>query len=271
MKKSKSEAGSPKRSKKSSRKKKKKKKKKSEGEKRKKAESSSTSDDSGATKDRQRRKRRKSKCKNNKYAKIKRKGEDSSSEDSSDDEKEKERRTSSHKKRKQDSHRDSDSGLNMKKRRRNWKAADDESSHDSSADWDVSGSGWGTGANAGFVCLNFRHPSSAGLFHLQRQQSQSSLSLAVLTHLYRGLKLHALRDGGFWGLSRVSWGALSGGASLIPSTLLSIGLIKRSFFYFWDIVFINEREVLQPSFQWHAFINCSFIHFMFVRCTLPRR
>ncbi|TNN01703.1 NKAP domain containing 1 [Takifugu flavidus] len=132
-KKSKSEAGSPKRSKKSSRKKKKKKKKKSDGEKRKKAESLSSSDDTGAPKDRQRRKKRKSPCKNHKYLKISKKEEESSSEDSSDDE-ERERRTSDHKKRKLDSHRDSDSGLSAKKRRRNWKEADEESSRGSSAD-----------------------------------------------------------------------------------------------------------------------------------------
>ncbi|XP_035535967.1 uncharacterized protein NKAPD1 [Morone saxatilis] len=136
MKKSKSstDASLSKRSKKSSRKKKKKKKKKDEEEKRKKAECSSSSDSSSATKDKQRRKRTKSRHKNKKTAKTRGRDEDSSSGDS-DNEEERERRTRSRKKRKQDSHKDSDSGPNSKKKRRkNWKAAGEESSHDSSGD-----------------------------------------------------------------------------------------------------------------------------------------
>ncbi|XP_008278858.1 uncharacterized protein NKAPD1 [Stegastes partitus] len=137
IKKSKSdtEACLSKRSKKSSRKKKKKKKKKGEEEKRKKAESSSSdcsTDDSGATKDKQRRKRTKSRHKNKKSTKSRARDEDSGSGDSNDEVK-RERRT--RKKRKQDSHKDSDSGPNSKKKRRkDWKAAGEESSDVSSAD-----------------------------------------------------------------------------------------------------------------------------------------
>lgn len=139
MKKSKSdtEASLSKRSKKSSRKKKKKKKKKEEEEKRKKAEcssSDSSSDDSSATKDKQRRKRTKSRHKNKKIAKSRGRDEDSSSGDS-DDEGERERRTQKRKKRKQDSHKDCDSGPDSKKRsRKNWKAAGEGGSDDSSRD-----------------------------------------------------------------------------------------------------------------------------------------
>ncbi|XP_042342670.1 NKAP domain containing 1 [Plectropomus leopardus] len=133
--KSDTEASLSKRSKKSSRKKKKKKKKKDEGEKRKKAEfssSNSSSDESNATKDKQQRKRIKSPHKSKKIAKARGRHEDSSSEDS-DDEGERERRTQRRKKRKQDSHKDSDSGPNSKKKtRKNWKAAGEESSDDSS-------------------------------------------------------------------------------------------------------------------------------------------
>ncbi|XP_029302419.1 uncharacterized protein NKAPD1 [Cottoperca gobio] len=138
MKKSKSdtEAGLSKRSKKSSRKKTKKKKKKDEAEKRKKAEcssSDSSSDDSNVTKDKQHRKRTKSRHKNKKMAKTRGREEDSSSGDSND-EVERERRTHRRKKRKQDSHKDSDSGPNSKRCRKNSKAACGESSDDSSRD-----------------------------------------------------------------------------------------------------------------------------------------
>lgn len=131
MKKSKSdtEEGFSKRSKKSSRKKKKKKK-KHEGEKQRKAESSSSSDDNSADKVKARRKKSKGRHKTNKYARARKRDEGSSSEDSNDVE----RRTRSHKKRKQDSRRDSDSGLSLKKRRTNWKAAGEESSHGTSGD-----------------------------------------------------------------------------------------------------------------------------------------
>lgn len=128
-------------SKKSSQKKKKKKKKKKKDEegKRKKATCSSTSsdrssDDSSATKDKQRRKRTKSRHKNKKTSKSRGREEDSSSGDSDDhDNRERERQTHSRKRRKQDSHKDS--GLDSKKKRRkNWKAAGEESSDDSSGD-----------------------------------------------------------------------------------------------------------------------------------------
>lgn len=137
IKKSKSdtEASLSKRSKKSSRKKKKKKRKKGEEEKRKRVESSSSdcsTDDSDTTKDKQRRKRTKSRHKSKKSAKSRVRDEDSGSGDSNDEVK-RERRT--RKKRKQDSHKDSDSGPNSKKKRRkNWRAAGEESSDDSSAD-----------------------------------------------------------------------------------------------------------------------------------------
>nr|XP_046245381.1 NKAP domain containing 1 [Scatophagus argus]XP_046245382.1 NKAP domain containing 1 [Scatophagus argus]XP_046245384.1 NKAP domain containing 1 [Scatophagus argus] len=130
--KSDTEASLSKRSKKCSRKKKKKK--KDEDRRRKKADCSSSGDDSSTTKDKQRRKRTKSRHKNKKNAKARRREEDSSPGDSNDDE-DRERRTRSRKRRKQDSPRDSDSGPNLKKKRRkNWKAADEESSHDSSGD-----------------------------------------------------------------------------------------------------------------------------------------
>ncbi|KAA8594078.1 hypothetical protein FQN60_004912 [Etheostoma spectabile] len=127
MKKSKSatEASLSKRSKRSSRKKKKKK--KNEEEKRKKTECSSgdsSSDDSSASKDKQRRKRTKSRHKNKKTAKTRGRHQGSSSDDSND-EVERDRRTQRRKKRKQDSHKDSDSGPNSKKSRKNGKAAED--------------------------------------------------------------------------------------------------------------------------------------------------
>ncbi|XP_072248353.1 uncharacterized protein NKAPD1 [Leuresthes tenuis] len=137
--KSDTEACLSKRSKKSSRKKKKKKKKKKADDgKRKKDESSSSecsSDDSSASKDKQRkRKRMKSRHKSKKSVKTRLRDEDSSSGDSNDEEK-RERLSHSGKKRKQDTHKDSDSGPDSKKKRRkNWKAADEESSDDSSAD-----------------------------------------------------------------------------------------------------------------------------------------
>ncbi|KAM9319092.1 uncharacterized protein NKAPD1 [Pholidichthys leucotaenia] len=125
-----------KRSKKSSRKKKKKKK-KDEKEKQKKAESSSadcSSDDSRRASHKQRRKRTKSRHKKKKAVKAKAGDEDSSAGDSNDEVKA-ERLTHSRKKRKQDSYKDSDSGPHsQKKRRKNWKAAGEESSDESSAD-----------------------------------------------------------------------------------------------------------------------------------------
>lgn len=126
-----------KRSKKSSRKKKKKKKKKEEESKRKKAESGSSdseSDDSSAAKDRPRqRKRTKSRHKNKKSVK-KRRDSDSSSVDS-DSEKDKARRTCRRKKRKQDCHKLTDSEPDSKKRKRkDWRAAGEESSDETSAD-----------------------------------------------------------------------------------------------------------------------------------------
>ncbi|XP_070685693.1 uncharacterized protein NKAPD1 [Pempheris klunzingeri] len=124
------EASLSKRSKKSSRKKKKKKKKKEEEERHKRVDYSSSSDDSSATKDKQWRKRTKSRHKNKKTAKTRGRDEDSSGD--SDDE-ERERRNHSRKKRKQDSCKDS--GPNSKKKRRkNWKAAGEASSNDSSGD-----------------------------------------------------------------------------------------------------------------------------------------
>ncbi|KAM7399162.1 hypothetical protein PAMP_018450 [Pampus punctatissimus] len=138
IKKSKSgtETSSSKHSKKSSQKKKKKKKKKDEEGKRKKVECSSSdhsSDDNCATKDRQRKKRTKSRHKNKKTSKTTGKEEDSSSGDSDKhDNRDRERCTHSRKRRKQDSHKYS--GLDSKKRRKNWKAAGEESSDDSSGD-----------------------------------------------------------------------------------------------------------------------------------------
>ncbi|KAM4742556.1 uncharacterized protein NKAPD1 isoform 2-T2 [Anableps anableps] len=136
--KSDTEACLSKRSKKSSRKKKKKKKKKAEDGKRKKDESSSNdsgTDDRSDTKDKQRKKKRtKSRHKNKKSVKTRRKDEDSSSGESNSEGK-KERRTNGRKKRKHDSLKDSDSELDSKKKRRkNWKAAGEESSDDSSTD-----------------------------------------------------------------------------------------------------------------------------------------
>ncbi|XP_060902649.1 NKAP domain containing 1 [Labrus mixtus] len=125
-----SEASLSKRSKKSSRKKKKKKKKDEEG-KRKKAECSSSSDDSGDEKEKLPKKRAKSRHKNKKTTKKRGRDEDSSSGDSND---EHESRTHKSKKRKRISHKDSDSGLYSKKKRKNWKAAGEECSGVSSAD-----------------------------------------------------------------------------------------------------------------------------------------
>ncbi|CAJ1065233.1 uncharacterized protein NKAPD1 isoform X2 [Xyrichtys novacula] len=132
MKRSKADTSLSKRSKKSSRKKKKKKKTEDEG-KRKKAESSSSSDDSSDEKDKLRRKKNKSRNKDKKTAKKRGRDEDSSSGEGNDKE-ESERRTHSRKKRKQSSHKDSDSGPYSKKKRKNWKAAGEKSSTDSSAD-----------------------------------------------------------------------------------------------------------------------------------------
>ncbi|KAM4627095.1 uncharacterized protein NKAPD1 [Polymixia lowei] len=124
-----------KRSKKSSRKKKKKKKSKKE-EKRRRAEGSSSdgsSDESNDTKCKKRRKGTKSKHKNKKR-KTRGREEDSSSEES-DDEGDGDRRTHSHKKRKRDSHKGTDSGVDsQKKKRKNWKAPNEENSDDSSGD-----------------------------------------------------------------------------------------------------------------------------------------
>ncbi|KAM6933580.1 uncharacterized protein NKAPD1 [Xenentodon cancila] len=139
MKKSKSvkEPSLSKRSKKSSRKKKKKKK-KSENRKLKKDESSSSdfpSDDGSAAKDKQKkRKRTKSRHKNKKTAKTRVRDEDSSSADGNVEDR-RVKRNHCCKKRKQDSHTDSDSGaFSRKKKRRDWKAAGEESSDDTSAD-----------------------------------------------------------------------------------------------------------------------------------------
>ncbi|XP_026220840.1 uncharacterized protein NKAPD1 [Anabas testudineus] len=117
-------------SKKSSRKKKKKKKKK----KAKCSSSDDSSDDSSSTKDRQRKKRTKSRHKNKKTAKSRGRDEDSSSV-GSEDETQMQRRTHKRKKRKQDSHRESESGPDSKKKRRkDWKAAGEGNSGDSSTD-----------------------------------------------------------------------------------------------------------------------------------------
>ncbi|XP_068601683.1 uncharacterized protein NKAPD1 [Brachionichthys hirsutus] len=133
MKKSKSDGTAcSKQSKKSLRHKKKKKKKRDDDGKQKKVNSVGGSDDSCATKDKQRRKRSKSRHKNKKSTKTGRDKDSSSGE--SNDEEERETRTRTSKKRKQDSHRDSDSGMNLKNRRKNWKAAVEESSHESSGD-----------------------------------------------------------------------------------------------------------------------------------------
>lgn len=141
MKKSKSdtEACLLKRSKKSSRRKKKKK--KSGNEKRRREESSSSdfsSDDRSDTKDKQKKKpRTKSRHKNKKTVKTRERNEDSSSEGSSSEEEDK-RRTKSRRKRKQNSLKDSDLELgSKKKRRKNWKAAGEESSDNSPTDWDT--------------------------------------------------------------------------------------------------------------------------------------
>ncbi|XP_061576373.1 NKAP domain containing 1 [Cololabis saira] len=126
-----------KRSKKSSRKKKKKKSKKSESKKLKKDESSSSelcSDDSSAAKDKQKkRKRTKSRHKNKKTSKTRERDEDSSSGDGKVEER-RVKRNHRCKKRKQDSHTDSDSGAYSRKKRKDWKAAGEENSADTSAD-----------------------------------------------------------------------------------------------------------------------------------------
>lgn len=141
MKKSKSdsEACLSKPSKKSSRKKKKKKKKKKaeEGKSKKDEPSSNDSgrDDRIDTKDKQKKKKRtKSRHKNKKSTRTRRTDEDSSSGESDGQEK-KERRTNGHKKRKRDSFKDSYSELDSKKKKRkDWKAACEENSDDSSTD-----------------------------------------------------------------------------------------------------------------------------------------
>ncbi|XP_053279439.1 NKAP domain containing 1 [Pleuronectes platessa] len=122
-------------SKKSSRKTKKKKKKKDEDAGRKKAKCPSSSDSSGdgsSHKDKHGRKRTKSRHKDKKSSKTRGRDDDSSSGGSDDGERK--RRTHSRKKRKQDFHKDAESGLNSTKKRKNWKAAGERSSADSSAD-----------------------------------------------------------------------------------------------------------------------------------------
>uniref|UniRef100_A0A1A8S5H7 Chromosome 11 open reading frame 57 n=1 Tax=Nothobranchius rachovii TaxID=451742 RepID=A0A1A8S5H7_9TELE len=139
MKKSKSdtEAYLSKRSKKSSRKKKKKKK---SGDGKRKKDEPSNSDGSSDDRSDVRRKQRKKKStrgrhKNKKVVKTRGGDEDSSSSGDSGDEKNSERRTNSRKKRKHDSVKDWDSELDSKKKKRkNWKAAGEESSDDSSTD-----------------------------------------------------------------------------------------------------------------------------------------
>ncbi|XP_012737484.2 uncharacterized protein NKAPD1 isoform X1 [Fundulus heteroclitus] len=125
-----------KRSKKSSLKKKKKKKNK-DGKKKKEKSSSNDSgtDDKSDTKDKHRKKKRaKGRHKTKKSVKARRREEDSSSGDGNSDGI-KGRRTKSRKKRKQDSLKDSDSELESnKKRRKNWRAAGEESSGGSSTD-----------------------------------------------------------------------------------------------------------------------------------------
>ncbi|XP_017289269.1 uncharacterized protein NKAPD1 isoform X1 [Kryptolebias marmoratus] len=127
-----------KRSKKSSRKKKKKKKKESGNERRKRDRSSSsdcsTIDRSDIKEKPKKKTGTKSRHKNKKTLKTRERNEDSSSGDSRREERD-ERQTKNHKKRKQDSLKDSDSDLDSKKKRRkNWKAAGEESSGDSSTD-----------------------------------------------------------------------------------------------------------------------------------------
>ncbi|AWO98815.1 Hypothetical protein SMAX5B_004538 [Scophthalmus maximus] len=119
MKKSKSdtEENLSKHSKKDSRKKKKKKKKKDEDAKRKKANCSNSgdsSDDSSASKDKQGRRRSKNRHKNKKSSKTR--GRDDSSSGGSDDGESK-RTSHSRRKRKRDLQKDSESGLNLKKKR----------------------------------------------------------------------------------------------------------------------------------------------------------
>ncbi|XP_040929389.1 NKAP domain containing 1 isoform X1 [Betta splendens] len=125
------EACLSKRSKKSSRKKKKKKKMKDEEKKRKKAKCSSSddsSDDSSAAKDKHERKKTKNRHKNKKMDKNRVRDEDSGSE-GREEEAQKERRSHRRKRRKADSHRGSESGPDSKKKRRkDWKAACEESS-----------------------------------------------------------------------------------------------------------------------------------------------
>ncbi|XP_038159390.1 uncharacterized protein NKAPD1 isoform X1 [Cyprinodon tularosa] len=136
VKKSKSdtEACLSKRSKKSSRKKKKKKKAK-DGKRKKDNSSSSDSgtDDRSDTKDKRRKKKRTKSQRKDKSVKTQR-DEDRNSGDSRSHEK-KEGRTNGRKKRKRDCLKDSDSGLDSKKKRRkNWRAAGEESSGGSSTD-----------------------------------------------------------------------------------------------------------------------------------------
>ena len=152
-------------SKKSSRKTKKKKKKKDDEDAgRKKAKCSSSGDSSGdssSNRDKLGRKRTKSRHKDKKSAKARGRDDDSSSGGSDDGQRK--RRTHSRKKRKQDVHKDSESGLNSKKKRKNWKAAGEGSSDGSSADWDSQdvdrhGSGSNERENdCGFFCSSSPH------------------------------------------------------------------------------------------------------------------
>uniref|UniRef100_A0A1A7WWY0 Pecanex-like protein n=2 Tax=Iconisemion striatum TaxID=60296 RepID=A0A1A7WWY0_9TELE len=120
-------------------KKKKKKKKKSGDGKRRKDEPSNSdcsSDDRSDMRSKQKKKRSaKGRHKNKKVVKTRGGDEDSSSSGDSGDEKNSDRRTNSRKKRKHDSVKDWDSELDSKKKKRkNWKAAGEESSDDSSTD-----------------------------------------------------------------------------------------------------------------------------------------
>ncbi|XP_056139959.1 NKAP domain containing 1 [Lampris incognitus] len=139
MKKSKSsmKTAASKRSKKSSQKKKrKKKKKKHKGEKgdgkprRVEGASSESGGEESSDSRRKQRRRTKSKHRDRKGGRKRRKEEDG------DDAGERERKTHSRRKRKLDSHKDSESGTDThrKKRRKNWKVANEENSDDSSGD-----------------------------------------------------------------------------------------------------------------------------------------
>lgn len=86
--------------------------------------------------------------------------------------------------------------------------------------------------NAACVCRNFRRPSSAGLFCLclTSTKPKQPFCTCVQTPLHR---LEAARAA-WWGilgvLSHSSWGILSGGASLIPSTVLIFCLTEAFLF-----------------------------------------